>query len=434
MNGPKQPIQAIPAIQAVHEFPKAPGIYVFKDSRGTILYIGKAKCLRSRVRSYFNRQAIDWKIQELLKEHESIGYIVTHSEIEALLLEVQLIRQFKPKYNVLLKSGNPFVYLTITHDQDNLPQLKLVRIKQAKGLYFGPFMAKQKARSVHDYLTRVFKLRLCNTRIDQGCLDYHMDICAGNCLPTFNKNEYLLRLTLAQELLSGNYKACSILLKQQIQEHNKKLEFEKSKNLAQYMHDLETIFETLQAGFTETKYLREIMATTMPVHTPIHEREQALFQLQELLQLEKKPVTIDCFDISHFQSSSLVGSCIRFTNGLPDKNNFRKFKIKTLTQQNDYAALQEIVRRRYTKPEQLPDIILIDGGKGQLNAVKKLFSGPVFVSLAKREETLFTPLHSQGIKLDIKTPVGQLLIALRDYAHHFAVSYHQVLRSKALKI
>ena len=416
----------------VRDFPTLPGIYVFKNSAGVILYIGKAKCLRSRVKSYFSRQALDWKIQELIKEHDTIGYIVTHNEIEALLLEVQLIRQFKPKYNVLLKSGNPFVYLLIT--QDELPQLKLVRVKKEKGVYFGPFMAKQKARSVHDYLTRLFKLRLCKTRIDHGCLDYHMDICAGSCLPTFNAQEYKLRIMLAQELLSGNYTACIKLLNKQIQEHNKKLEFEKSKNLAQYMRNLETIFETLQAGFTETKYLHQVMATTMPVQHRLETKEQALKQLQELLKLEKTPVTIDCFDISHFQSSSIVGSCIRFTHGLPDKHNFRKFKIKTLSKQNDYAALHEIVTRRYKKPEQLPDIILIDGGKGQLNAVKQLFSQPVFVSLAKREELLFTPHHPQGIKLDIATPVGQLLIALRDYAHHFAVSYHQTLRSKALKV
>jgi excinuclease ABC subunit C len=152
--------------------------------------------------------------------------------------------------------------------------------------------------------------------------------------------------------------------------------------------------------------------------------------LQKLLELPERPETIDCFDISHFQSSYLVGSCIRFKDGLPDKNNFRRFRIKTLTQQNDYAALQEIVSRRYKNPADAPHIVLIDGGKGQLSSVQQLFPGLLCISLAKREELLHTPLHPEGIHLDIQTPLGQLLIYLRDYAHHFAISYHRLLRTK----
>ncbi len=412
----------------IRKLPHLPGIYVFKNKDSGIIYIGKAKSLKSRVVSYFRRQHEDWKVQELIKEHAIVDYILTKNEIEALLLEAQLIRTYKPKYNVLLKNTNPFVYLLIT--QKDMPELKLVRTKKEKGTYFGPFLFKQKARSAYDYLTRTLRLRLCSTRIEQGCLDYHMGLCAGNCVKTFSVDEYKVRLNLAQSLLEGNYDACEKLLTSQIKEHNQRMEFEKSKNLSKYLGDLETIFATLKTGFSETKYVKDITVMTTPITAKVEKPLKALKDLQQLLESDKPLASIDCFDISHFQSSYLVGSCIRFTHGIPDKNKFRRFKIKTLSEQNDYASLQEIVTRRYRNPSELPDVILIDGGKGQLNAVKELFPETTFISLAKKEEILYTPYHPDGVHLDIQTPLGQLLIALRDYAHHFAISYHRVLRSK----
>ena len=416
----------------IKNLPKLPGIYVFKDKRSGIIYIGKAKSLHSRVISYFRRQSDDWKVQELIKEHESVEYILTKNEIEALLLEAQLIRTFKPKYNVLLKNTNPFVYLLIT--AAGLPQLKIVRNKKEKGVYFGPFLYKAKANSVYEYLMRTLRLRLCTTKIEQGCLDYHMGRCAGNCLSTFNPEDYKMRITLAHNLLEGNYAACEALLKAQIKEHNQRMEFEISKNLSKYFDDLEIIFETLKTGFSETKYVKDITAIITTLRQKIERPMQAFEELKVLLDLKEVPKTIDCFDISHFQSSHLVGSCIRFMHGIPDKSKFRRFKIKTLSEQNDYAALQEIVQRRYRDPQELPDIVMIDGGKGQLNAVKNLFPTTPFISLAKKEEILFTSNHPEGIHLDPQSNIGQILMYLRDYAHHFAVSYHKVLRSKNLTL
>ena len=153
-------------------------------------------------------------------------------------------------------------------------------------------------------------------------------------------------------------------------------------------------------------------------------------EIQTFLHLKKAPISIDCFDISHFQSRYIVGSCVRFTNGVPDKNKFRRFKITSLTTQNDYAALQEIVTRRYKKPEDIPDLVVIDGGKGQRNAVLEVFKDAPCVSLAKREEILFSDAHPQGRQLFVNEPVGKLFISLRDYAHHFAISYHRLLRSR----
>lgn len=412
--------------------PNLSGIYIFKTEDNGVIYIGKAKNLKKRVKSYFKNQNTDWKIQELIREHSHIEHIITKNETEALLLEAQLIRKFKPKYNVLLKNGNPFLYILITQDE-LLPELKLVRIKKEKGSYYGPFLLKQKARKVHEYLLRTFKLSLCSSKIDNGCLDYHLNKCAGNCLKNFNTEDYKIRLQLAQTLLDNNYKAGEKLIKAKLKEYNEKLEFEKARNLAAYLPDLENIFEVLKTGFSETKYSKEITAATIPLKFKIEKPLRALEDLQILLKLNSKPARIDCFDISHFQSNSLVGSCVRFTHGIPEKDKFRRFKIKSLVEQNDYAALQEIVSRRYKDPADLPDIILIDGGKGQLSAITQLpcVSNATIISIAKREETIFGPnLPGSGYKLDIQTPLGQLLIAVRDYAHHFAVSYHRVLRRK----
>ena len=409
----------------VTTLPKLPGIYLFKNKELAILYIGKAKSLRDRVTSYF-RNKDDWKVLELIKEHTTVEYILTKNEMEALLLEAQLVRAYKPKYNVLLKNSNPFVYMLITDEL--LPQLKLVRNKKEKGHYFGPFIYKQKVRSVYDYIMRTLRLRLCTTAIEGGCLDYHMGRCAGNCLATFNNEEYTTRIELAKKLLEGNYKACEELLIAQIKEYNKKMEFERSKNLSRYLNDLETIFQVLSTGFSEKKYIKDISAVTTAISYKVEQPIKALMELEKLLGIHVK--TIDCFDISHFQSSYLVGSCIRFTHGIPDRNKFRRFKIKSLIEQNDYAALQEITQRRYRNPEDLPDVIFIDGGKGQLSAVQNIFPNSLCISLAKKEEILYTPQHPNGIHLDPHSPSGHLLLQLRDYAHHFAISYHKLLRSK----
>ncbi len=417
-----------PSLSAI---PLLPGVYLFKDTEQNILYIGKAKSLRTRVRSYFRKQESDWKVESLIKEHASIDYIVTESEVAALLLEAQLIAKHKPKYNVLLTAGNPFLYVQFTAGP--LPEVSLVRTKNGKGTYFGPFIHKKEARAGYQYLMRTFRLKLCGKKIESGCLDYHLGICAGSCLPAFDKEEYLTRVKLAQETLKGNFRQVAKTLNEHIAHHNARREFEKAQRLYAYLNNLETIFASLKARLHKDPYEGEIFARTTSLALTSTLYEQGLTDLQKLLKLPTVPVSIDCFDISHFQGRYLVGSCVRFTQGRPDAKGFRRFKIKTLTEQNDYAALAEIVGRRYAptaSASALPDVILIDGGKGQLSAVKDLVSPTICISLAKREETLFTPYHPEGIKLDIKTALGQLLIALRDYAHHFAISYHKLLRTK----
>lgn len=406
--------------------PSLPGVYLFKNAQHEIIYVGKAKSLKDRVASYFHKHGTDWKIDGLLSEFETIEHVVTHTEHEALLLEAQLIQEHMPKYNVLLKSGQPFVWVVFTSDP--IPQVELVRSKKRKGTYFGPFMHKTQARGAMEYIRHTFKLLWCNKKIPGGCLYYHLDLCVGSCREDFDTNAYLFRVNLAINLLKGRYKESIKELTEKIKEYTNNLEYEKARNLHGYLQNLEVIFNTLKARFTETKYDKEVFLATTPIWRNTKEDPTLGLKVQELLHLDKAPATIDCFDISHFQSNAMVGSCVRFINGVPDKDSFRRFKIKTLNEQNDYAALQEIVQRRYKDPADIPDLVVIDGGKGQLSAVKMVMPNLPCVSLAKREETIYLPGDPVGIKLDVNSEVGKLMTALRDYAHHFAISYHRLKR------
>lgn len=411
-------------------FPSASGIYFFKSKDNIIIYVGKANCIKTRIASYFQKNKADWKINALLDEHITIEYLLTESETEALLLEARLIKEHQPKYNVLLKSGQPFLYILFTKQE--LPVMKLVRNKKEKGTYFGPFLHKSSARKVLTFLQQTFQLILCNKSIENGCLNYHLGTCAGSCKKDFNKLEYIFRIQLAIDALKKDHASFIKKIKEKISDHNRQFEFEKAQHLNEYLLNIDRIFEIIKIRFNETKFAADMLAITMPLNFTQH-AGQINRELQSFLKTEKPITSVDCFDISHFQSQFIVGSCVRFTNGKPDKNKFRRFKIKSITTQNDYAALQEIVRRRYKDAQDLPDVILIDGGKGQLNAVKHLIDGPLFISLAKREETIYGTMYPDGIKLDIQTSVGQFFIGLRDYAHHFAISYHKKRRSTPLK-
>ena len=411
--------------------PKAPGIYLFKGKYNNIIYVGKAKSLHNRVRSYFQKSHKDWKVSSLLAEHKTIEYILTKNEEEALLLEAQLIRDHRPKYNVLLKDGQPYVYILFTNDP--LSKIKLVRNKKQKGKYFGPFLQKIQARKTVRFLERTFKLILCNKTIENGCLDYHIGICAGNCKSDFDREDYLFRLQLAIDALKKNHKGFLKNLKTKIAEYSNILEFEKAKHLNEYVQNIDSIFHTLEIKYSPKKFENDVFAATTPIQE-MPDRDLIAQQLQKFLQLDRPVKSIDCFDISHFQSSHIVGSCVRFTYGTQDKNNFRRFRIKTLDQQNDYAALQEIVSRRYKDPDtHLPDVIMIDGGKGQLSAALVCAPDIPVISLAKQEERIFSNAFLDGKVLDVKTDVGKLLIALRDYTHHFAISYHKKRRHKDLQ-
>lgn len=517
---------------SIKSLPSTPGVYQFKDEQGQIVYIGKAKNLRKRVMNYLQRQGYELKADLILEASIQLDYIETKTELEAMLLEARLIQSHQPKFNILLKSGQPFLYILITSSKT--PELKLVRNQQLKGSYFGPFLEKGPARKVCDFLLKTFRLKLCKKKIENGCLDYHMGLCSGSCRSDFDQVEYIQRMELARTALKQGHAKFLTYLKQQIEVSNREQTFEKSRELHSYYKAFSSVFDALDAKGTVNRkldrkdiwiltsdrrtlflfdeingafkkrevfyfpfiddinfeqeqayeqltlehmtsfYRTHVPSATIFVNFEMNKHERSLLeefchewhklsydisvtqpveghgaalvrlgklhaqqdeekrmslgrQLRVLLKLPFEPKTIDCFDISHKQGMFMVGSCVRFKNGEPDKSFFRKFHIKTVHQIDDYASLREIVARRYADGADLPDLIVIDGGKGQLNAVQDLFPHAEFACLAKREETIFSNRIPEGRKLDLKSFVGQMLIALRDYAHHFAISFHRTL-------
>lgn len=512
--------------EAIKKLPNLPGVYIFKDTEGTIIYVGKANNLKKRVSSYPLLQEKDIRVETIMAAAASLEYIVTKSELEAMILEAQLIQAHQPQCNVLLKTGQPFLYLVITSSPE--PELKVVRNKRQKGSYFGPFIEKTAARRVYDFLIKTFKLKRCGKKIANGCLYYHMGICSGSCRPDFDAQGYKERLELARASLQKGHAAFLEHLKQEMLKQSSARNFEKAKHLHEYYKSFQHVYAALEAKATSSDYLTHrdiwiltegkqflyvfeehntslkkkhlftaplvhddkqepwwfdcflsyyrtysphakvlvnfdledsslyesflkqwhnlkynisieqplkghqaslVRLTTIKAQQESHRQQSTATALMRLLNLPIPPKTIDCFDISHLQGQAMVGACIRFTDGKPDPAKFRHFHIKTLTGQDDYAALREIVLRRYKDPSELPDLMLIDGGKGQLNAIKKLFPQTACASLAKKEEIVYATTLPEGKKLSVSTATGQLLIALRDYTHHFAISFHRKQRS-----
>ena len=400
----------------IKKFSKDPGVYIFKDADNKILYIGKAKNLHNRIASYFSSH--EEKVFNLLKQAVDIETIATKNETEALLLEAQLIKKHQPPFNRLLKEGNPYIYILFSDEK--IPTISIVRTKKNKGEYFGPFLTKKNAHGVVEYLEKTFQLKLCSKKIESGCLQYHINICAGSCKESFDFDFYLIRLQLAKNILLEEHEKAQRELSLEISKASADLNFEKAQHLANYADNLENITRSLQA-LKKTKFTNLIKPSLQK-----ESNLDLLLQLQKRLGLQKIPYTIDCFDISHMQSKAMVGSCVRFVDGQPDKKNFRHFIIKSITEQDDYAALAEIVTRRYRSKENIPNLIIIDGGKGQLNATKNLVKNTEVISLAKREETIFFANDSKkSVKLNVAIKSDALVLQIRDYAHHFAISFHR---------
>src|SRR5438132_1613756 len=336
--------------------PKLTGVYLFKDAQEAIIYIGKAKNLHHRVNSYFQKYTLDWKIKQLIDEYADIDYILTPTEDESLLLEAELVQKYKPKFNVLLKDGQPFLYILFT--PPTMPTVELVRNKKKKGTYFGPFLQKGPTRKTYAFLMHTFRLNLCKKKIELGCLDYHIGNCAGNCKTDFDVSDYIFRVNLAQQALKNNQEGFIQNIKDQMKTYIATFAFEKAQRLNEYLQNVDSIFNILNMHFSTDKFATDIFVASTPRPYAPQTDNSINIELQQFFGFATPIRTIDCFDVSHFQSSYLVGSCVRFTDGKPEKSCFRHFKIKTLTEQNDYAALQEIIQRRYKDKSNLTDLIV----------------------------------------------------------------------------
>ena len=535
--------------------PEQPGCYLYYDKDGEIIYVGKAKNLKRRVYSYFHKQHNDSvKTKVLVSQIEKLEYIITDSEVEALILESHLIKQHKPRYNILLKDDKKYPYFLIT-DED-FPRIQVVRKKNLnpdKGRFYGPYTDVGAMYATLDFLKRLFPLKQCKKPkfSNRPCLYYHIGKCLAPCQGKVTPEEYQNLIRQVELFLSGKQTELLKQIQEQMQKYAETEQFEKAAKMRDSYLDLQKTLERQKVVYENTKHNEDIIAVlyedgilsivimmiregrlidkkdffyfvdnidkteyfetffrdyysglklAFPDRIILEEiGDKELYQdwlkvlsgkkvsinfargkykelyelalknaanlldnarlkkmaeirddfnevgsyLAEKLRLTNFPNRIECYDISHIQGTNTVASMVVFQNGLPKKTAYRKFKIRsTEGKPDDFLSMKEVLSRRLARlgePKwEKPDLIIIDGGKGQLSSVMQIveelgIEGIDFVSLAKREEEVFLPQQSDSILLPRDSNALYLIQRIRDEAHRFAITFHRDLRSKAIK-
>lgn len=539
--------------------PEQPGCYLYYDKDGEIIYVGKAKNLKRRVYSYFHKQHDNVKTSVLVSQIEKLEYIITDSEVEALILESHLIKKHKPKYNILLKDDKKYPYFLIT-DED-FPRIQIVRKKNLnpdKGRFYGPYTDVGAMYATLDFLKRLFPLKQCKTPkfSNRPCLYYHIGKCLAPCQGKVTPEEYQKLIRQVELFLSGKQSELLKQIQAQMQKYAEEEQFEKAAKMRDSYLDLQKTLERQKVVYENTKLNEDILAvlyedgilaivimmiregrlidkkdftyfadnidkteyfetffrdyyTGLKLEYPdkiiskdLEEiGDKDLYQdwlkiisgkkitinygkgrgkygelyelalknarnlldnarikkmsqirddfnevgsyLAEKLHLKNFPNRMECYDISHIQGTNTVASMVVFQNGLPKKSAYRKFKIRsTEGKPDDFLSMKEVLTRRLarlgTKNWEKPDLIIIDGGKGQLSSVMQIveelgITDIDFVSLAKREEEVFLPHQSRSILLPRDSNALYLIQRIRDEAHRFAITFHRDLRSKSIK-
>jgi excinuclease ABC subunit C len=429
--------------EKIKGFPSGPGLYFMKDSGDKVLYIGKAKNLRSRVASYF-QPAADLtssrgpKIVEMLSKVETIDFVETPNEVDAVLKEARLVKDVRPPYNTDLVDDKTFPYLEITSRED-FPGVYITRKPRAKGSrLFGPFASAKDLRAVLVVLQKIFRFRTCNLNIreDDGkrrffrpCLLYSIKQCAAPCGAKIEKQEYKKIIRDLIKFLQSKRSTILRQLRKQMAEASESLEYEKA---AMFRDRIRLIERLDRRGTPDENVQPEVFAA---------DPTEALTKLRELLKRPEPVRIIEGIDVANIAGAEAVGSLVKFIDGKPFKSGYRRFKIKTVKGIDDYAMIAEVVKRRYKyamKGEELwPDLVLIDGGLGHLRAAEKAFremDAPAvkIASIAKREEDIYLQGSSKPLKLGTNSPVRKLLQYVRDEAHRFAQHYHHILRGRRL--
>jgi excinuclease ABC subunit C len=395
------------------------GVYLYKDAGGRIIYVGKAVNIRKRVESYFRANTASVKTDALVRHIAQIETIITASEAEALLLEAGLIKQHQPKYNVELKDGKTYPFIQIT--QEEFPLVSVVRLntrkyKDVAAEYWGPYVNPALVREALQIIRRIFPFRTCEPFASKLCLYHDLGLCQGPCEQKISKEEYQRNIRNIKLILDGKKDDLYRSLHVEMQELSRSRDFEGAARLRDQIRAIGALY----SGTGDINYFKEAQ------------------QLQRAFGLERAPMRIECFDISNTMGNQSVGSMVSFLNGKPDKSHYRRFRIKTVAGIDDFQMIAEIVRRRYTRVQKegssLPDLIVIDGGKGQLKAavqeLKKLGLAVQIVSLAKREEEVFVPGKRDSLRLPQDSLGLKLLMRVRDEAHRFGLKYHTLLRGK----
>lgn len=530
-------------------FPHSPGVYRYYDSEGIVIYVGKAKDLHKRVAQYFVApERLNTKTRILVSKIADAQYSVVDTEADALLLENNLIKQYKPKYNILLKDSKTYPWICVTGDE--FPKVYLTRRIVKGNRYFGPYSSVMHARNLLEFFSETYKIRSCNNKITSDaiirkkfrpCLDFHIGRCGGCCVGKVSLKEYNAQIEEIVSLLKGDANAIIHHYKQLMLEAADRLEFEQAQEYKQKMESLQkhyaksvitsavgtnadvfslitdsneafgnfmrvrsgSIIQSLNLGFKmnieeeqeavlsefiaeiESKFGKisgEVIVPFLPdvemdgvtfripvkgdkmallelstknakefqfnsirqkEHTdPDQYRNMVLEDLKKVLGMDVLPVHMECFDNSNIQGTNPVASCVVFRNGVPSKKDYRKFKIKTVIGANDYASMKEVVNRRYSRmlredPDDLPQLVVIDGGKGQLDfayqalAELGLTDKLTVIGLAKRLEEVIRVGDPYPLFIDRNSAALKVLQRIRDEAHRFGITFHRSLRSKS---
>lgn len=423
--------------EKVRTFPQVPGVYLFKDEAGVVIYVGKAKNLRSRAGSYFLKAAEEeMRLANWLHEIADADYMECESEVDALLVESRLIKDIQPRNNKEQKDDKSFPYLMITTGED-FPRVELTRTPPTKGVkLYGPFASAGALRGAIQVLQRIFKFRTCSLDIDEHdekwkwfrpCLLASIKQCTAPCNLRISKEEYRKDIKRLQMFLAGNKKRLLSQLKKEMVAASKELRFEEAATLRDAISMLERLDER---GELDTHAQPEVFYI---------DPKKGLNGLRKILSLDETPRTIEGVDIAHLGGDETVASLVQFIDGIPFKPGYRRFKIQGVKGVDDFRSIHEVVSRRFKRlsdqSEVFPDVLLIDGGKGQLSSAMDAFKAleitpPTVVSLAKREEEVFVPGQSEPLKLTKTSYASRLLQYVRDEAHRFAQHYHHLLRSK----
>ena len=507
--------------------PHLPGCYIFKDAEGGALYVGKARDLKKRVKSYAQRQDQDPKTSALLSLASDLDFIVTSSEVEALLLENTLIKKHSPPYNIKLKDSSRYASIHLTDEK--FPRICISRKASGRGGFFGPFTSARGRDYIFRVVSRTFGLRTCKRLPRRACLRHHLGVCSGPCIGKISEEEYRQRVYRAESVLKGKIGEIIEGLKGTMLDCAARQQFETSLEMRDQIAALQRLQErqnmelarkydqdvisyleeggnvylmifkvykgTLEGkedfvfarneGFLEEfliqyyseneppeevivpealddaliEFLARVKGKKVRATVPKLGQKKDLLELarqnveigffgdkkkldalQNALALPRLPEVIECFDISHLSGTSVVGSMVQFRGGRPDKHNYRRFRIRSVEGPNDLTSVAEVVHRRYARlkeeRQELPDLIIIDGGAEQLASAKrelgKLGVRTPAISIAKGEEEIYLPGARKPLALARDEKASLFIQEIRDEAHRFALAYHRLLRKKAI--
>lgn len=407
----------------IKKLPDSPGIYLYYDQHRKLLYVGKSISLKKRVASYFRDKKLDGKTKLLVSKITKIGFIKVFSEFEALLLEANLIRENQPFFNIQSKDDKSPIYIKISAGP--VPQITTTRKeKPGRGEFIrGPFPSSKATREVLNIIRRIFPY--CHHKNPKKpCLYVHLGLCPYPYSNEESRQKYLKSISQIKKLLSGKSKVLVHDLTRKMNSLAKIQKYEEANTIKNQIQKLQYITTTYHAP-------REFLERPTLVDDL---RMQRLRELKNVLELEKIPRRIECYDIANISGTLATGSMVVFTNGAPDKSQYRRFKIKFTHKPNDYEMMREVITRRLKNDWPLAGVMVIDGGRGQLNAalsvVNKVGANTKVVSIAKRLEEIYMPDKVQPISLPKENAARQLVQAVRDEAHRFANAYHRHLRSK----